>query len=84
MPRADTFVFGEEGIVSNPEGNANLEPERDKVTDFSRDEGDRLDLQGLAEAEDLGNLTLKGIGNVFLTGRRCRGSAVQSPYGISA
>ena len=62
---ADTFVFGEGDIVRNPQGNANLEA--DKVIGFSKDEGDRLDLRGVAEAKDLENLTLKGTGTVFST-----------------
>ena len=54
---ADTFVFGEESIVTT---SRDLTPQTDTVTDFSQDQGDRLDLRGLAETKGLQDLKFIG------------------------
>ena len=57
---ADTFVFGQESIVTTPTYTRDLGPQTDTVTDFSQDQGDRLDLRGLAETKGLENLEFIG------------------------
>ena len=55
---ADTFVFGEESIFKNTETptREQLEAAADTVTDFTRSQGDKLDLRGVAASQGLDNL----------------------------
>ena len=48
---ADTFVFGTASVVDTggPTETRTVSTETDTVTDFSQDQGDRLDLRGLKE-----------------------------------
>ena len=57
---ADTFVFGEESIVTTPTDTRDLGPQTDTVTDFSQDQGDRLDLRGVAATKGFSNLKFIG------------------------
>ena len=71
---ADTFVFGEEGIVNTPVATRDRGPETDTVTDFSQDEGDRLDFRGLAENKGFEHLIFKGTGDFSGKGLLADGS----------
>ena len=71
---ADTFVFGEEGIVNTPVATRDRGPETDTVTDFSQDEGDRLDFRGLAENKGFEHLIFKETDDFSGTGLLADGS----------
>ncbi len=72
---ADTFVFGEESIVNTPTVSRDYSSERDTVTDFSQDQGDRLDFRGLAENKGFEHLIFKGTDAFSGTGLLADGTA---------